>query len=149
MSVKDSLQVIGKMSATLKKADGTIEKFNKNNLIVDIGFDFIADAIVKASGRPPVMSHIAVGTGTTAPASGDTTLESELTRKQITYWHSAGTKEFAVEATFDQGEATGALTEAGVFNDGVSGIMLDRVVYAVINKGVNDILTVRFTFDLS
>ena len=46
-------------------------------------------------------------------------------------------------------DATGALTEAGVFNAASAGAMFDRVVFPVVNKGVDDSLTAVFTFTMS
>ena len=61
----------GRMEAQLTKPDGSIIVRAKDNLIVDVGFSFIAQSIGLASGRPNVMSYIAVGTGTTAAATGN------------------------------------------------------------------------------
>ena len=143
------LSLKGAMELCLIRASGEIEVRRKANLIVNAGFDFIADAIGKATGRPTVMSHIAVGTGTTAAAATQTALVTELMRKAATYAHTAGSKVFTFEATFDPGQATGAITEAGVFNAASGGSMLDRVVFAVINKGAADTLTQKFTFTMS
>ena len=74
----------------------------------------------------------------TAAAAANTALVTELARKAATFSHTAGTKVFQFEATFNAGEATGAITEAGVFNAASAGTMLDRVVFAVINKGADD-----------
>ena len=139
----------GRMEARLIKPDGTVIVRAKDNLIVDVGFSFIAQSIGLASGRPNVMSYIAVGTGTTAAATGNTALVTEVLRKAATFSHTTGTKVFQFEATFNAGEATGAITEAGVLNAATAGTMLDRVVFAVINKGADDTLTQRFTFTMS
>ena len=47
-------------------------------------------------------------------------------------------------ATFNAGEATGALTEAGVCNAATGGTFFDRVVFAVLNKGADDTFTANF-----
>lgn len=139
----------GRMEAQLTKPDGSIIVRAKDNLIVDVGFSFIAQSIGLASGRPSVMNYIAVGTGATAAAAGNTALGTEVLRKPATFSHTVGTKVFQFEATFNAGEATGAITEAGVLNAATAGTMLDRVVFAVINKGADDTLTQRFTFTMS
>lgn len=144
----ESLKLHGAMTAVLTKADGSVEVRQKNNMIVNVGFDFIADAIGKAEGRPNVMNTIAVGTGTTAVAATQSQLVSQLAQKAATYAHTTQTKVFTFVTTFNPGEATGAITEAGVFN-GDKGIMLDRVTFSVINKGNDDTLKVTFTFTLS
>jgi len=143
------LRLRGTVELRLYRANGEIVVRRKDNLIVDVGFDFIADVIGLSTGCPGAMSHIAVGTGAVAAAPGDTALGTELARKAAAYAHTAGTRVFTFETTFDPGEATGAVTEAGVFNAATAGTMLDRVVFAVINKGADDTLTQKFTFTMS
>lgn len=95
------------------------------------------------------MSHIAVGTGSGAPSAKETGLVSELTRKSAQYAHTSGTKVMTFTTTFVAGEATGAITEAGVVNASAGGTLLDRVTFAVINKGEEDELSITFMFTLS
>lgn len=147
--IQETMKLHGAITLLLNKANGDVETVHKDNIIVDVGFDFIADAIGKAASRPGVMGFIALGTGTTAAASGQTALVTELDRNAATYAHTAGTKTFSFTATFPAGDATGAITEAGVFNDSSAGIMLDRVVFPVVNKGADDSLTAVFTFTMS
>lgn len=147
--LNDKFNIVGAMTATLIKEDGTTEVFKKNNLIVDVGFDFIADCIGKSTARPAVVSHIAVGTGTAAAAPADVALQNEINRQASTYSHTGGTKVFEVTASFVAGVATGALTEAGILNAASLGILLDRVVFPVINKGAADTLAITFTFTMS
>jgi len=130
--------------------DGAVKDVRvKHNMIVNGGFDFLADAAFKSASRPAVMSHIAVGSASDATSSAGIALQTEITRKALTYSHTAGTKTFTAEVTFNPGEATGEITEAGIFNSSSVGTMLDRVVFAVINKGAADTLTQRFTFTMS
>lgn len=149
MQSNDKLKMIGSLTLMLEKGNGEVEVTHRDNIIVNGGFDLIADAIGRATGRPAVISHIAVGTGTTAEAATQTTLVTELSRIAATYAHTAGTKVFTMTATFAAGVATGAITESGVFNAASAGTMLDRVVFPVVNKGADDTLTAVFTFTLS
>lgn len=151
MQSLDNFKMKGSMTAVLTREDGSTETYLRDNIIVNVGFDFIADAIGKSASRPNVMNAIAVGTGTTAAAAAQNALVSELSRVAATYAHTAGTKVFTFVATFGAGVGTGAITEAGVFNSttAVSGTMLDRVVFDVINKGAADTLQVTFTFTMS
>lgn len=144
----DALQIKGAIRAELIKADGTTQVTEKHNIIVTTGYDFIANAIGLTTNRPAVMNTICVGTGTTAAAATQTALVTQLAYKTATYAHSTSTKTFTFTTTFNAGEATGAITEAGVFN-GNGGTMFDRVVFAVINKGANDTLKITFTFTMS
>lgn len=145
----EAFKLKGTLFLTLQKANGEIQTVRKDNIIVNNGFDFVCDAIGNAGARPAVMSHIAVGTGTTAPAATQATLVTELSRLAATYAHTTGTKVFTFTATFNPGVATGAITEAGVFNAAAAGTMLDRVTFSVINKGADDTLTAQFQFTLS
>lgn len=145
----DKLHIKGSYTGILRHKDGSVEVRRKDNLILNAGFDFIADAIGKASGRPNVMGYTAVGTGTTAAAAAQTALVAELARKAATYAHTAGTKVFTFTTIFVAGEATGAITEAGICNASSGGTFIDRVVFAVINKGADDTYESNFQFTLS
>lgn len=147
--IQETMKLHGAITLMLTKANGDVETVHKDNIIVDVGFDFIADAIGKAASRPGVMGFIALGTGTAAAAAGQTALATELDRNAATYAHTAGTKAFSFTANFPAGDATGAITEAGVFNAASAGTMLDRVVFPVVNKGADDSLTAVFTFTMS
>lgn len=147
MQIED-FKLKGSMQIVMRRGDGSIDVVRKDNMIVDSGFDFIADAIGNST-RPGAMNYIAVGTDATAVAAAQAALVAELSRISATYTHTAGTKTFTIETTFDPGVATGAITEAGVFNAAAAGSMLDRVTFAVINKGADDAMTVTFTFTMS
>lgn len=145
----DKLKLKGSFTGILRHKDGSCEVRRKDNLILNVGFDFIADAVGKASDRPACMAYTAVGTGTTATDPTQTGLVSELARKAATYAHVAGTKVFTFTTKFAEGEATGAITEAGICNANSAGIFLDRVTFSVINKGDDDTYESHFQFTLS
>lgn len=145
----EKLHMKGSLTLNLFDKNGVLkETRRKDNIIVNGGFDFICDAIANAS-RDSIMSYIAIGTGTTAPAATQTALVTESARQSATYAHTAGTKIFTLSTTYAAGTATAALTEAGVFNAASAGTMLDRVTFSVINKGADDTLTATFQFTLS
>lgn len=146
--MNEALKLHGAMTAHLIKEDGTVQVTQKNNMIVEVGFDFIANAIGAVTSRPAIMQGIAVGTGTTAVASTQSQLVSQLAYKAANYSHLSQTKVFTFDTTYLPGEATGAISEAGVFN-GDGGVMFDRVVFSVINKGPNDTLKITFSFTMS
>lgn len=135
----------GDLKAVLTKPDGSKKVIEKQNLVVDTGVDFICDAMAKPSGRPGVLSHIAVGTGATAAADTDTALQTEVDRNAATYAHTSGTTSFTLEATFAPGEATGNLTEAGILNNSSGGTLFNRVVFTAIPKEAGDSLDITFT----
>jgi hypothetical protein len=148
---RSAFGVRGFSESMLMKRDGSIELRQIENGISDAGFSFIAHSIGNraAAGATAAMGWIAVGTGTTAFAAAQTALVTELNRQAATFAHTVGTKVFTFSASYAAGTATGAITEAGVFNASSAGTMLDRVTFSVINKGSDDSLTQTFTFTMS
>lgn len=146
---KDNFSVHGAVTLVLQKKDGECIASRHNNMVLNGGIDFLCNAFGAGSSRPNVMDHIAVGTGTTSVAAGDTKLATELLRKTASYSHSAGTTKLTMTTTFNAGEATGAITEAGICNASTGGIFFDRVTFPVINKGASDVLTVTFEITLT
>jgi len=141
--------IVGLIKLTLFDRKGRIKDIRELfNLIPDVGFDFICDAMGNPT-RPDAAQYCAVGSGTTAPASTDTALEYEMARVLGTYSHTTGTKVWTNVATFYPGTATGPLTEVGILNASAGGILLARQTYDVINKGAEDTLEVTWEFTLS
>lgn len=137
----------GVLNIVLRDENGEVkEEITVPNLVVDAGLDFIASRMVGTASS--VMSHMAVGSGTTNPAAGDTTLESELGRVALT---SSTATNNAVEyvATFGAGVGTGAITEAGILNASSGGTLLCRTEFAVVNKGASDSMTITWTVTIS
>ena len=75
--INDTLKLRGDLQIVLKDKDGKVkESRTEKNLIVSAGLTFICDRMADASSS--VMSHMAVGSGTTTPAAGNTDLVSIL-----------------------------------------------------------------------
>jgi hypothetical protein len=147
MQAKETLEMIGRLKIEVFGDDGKLKQVaDIPNLVVTAGKGFIASRMTAASAS--VMSHMAVGTGTTSPVAGDTTLETELARVALTSGTTAGAVATYV-ASFPAGTGTGALTEAGIFNAGSSGTMLCRTTFSVINKGASDSMTITWTVTVS
>ena len=102
-----------------------------------------------AAASADVMSHMALGSGTTAAAAGDTDLESILGSREALDSTSASSNTITYVSSFEAGEGTGAVTEAGVFNAASSGTMLCRTVFAVVNKAADDTMSVTWTITLT
>ena len=140
------MKIDGVMTIDVSRYDGTTEKIIKHNMIVDSGFDLICAAIGGADQPKPV-SKIQVGSGTSNTTANMTALKAKIAEGEAVYSHTTGTKVFSLSSHFAAGEATGAITEAGVFN--ADGIMLDRVTFKVANIDEDDEITVNFQFTLS
>lgn len=147
MIKKDSSKVTGMVNVVVRDDAGKIkQEFTVPNLVVDTGLAFIASRMKDASDA--AMSHMAVGTDNTVAASGNTALGTESARVALTS-STVSTNAIAYVATFPAGTGTAALTEAGLFNDPTTGTMLCRTVFAVINKGAADSMTVTWTVTIS
>jgi len=130
--------------------DGQLVKREKN-LITQSGLNFLA-ALLIGEQVNNIPFHLALGTGTTAPAATDTKLVAEGLRKQI----AAKTRQanmVRLRTFFLLNEANGAWTEFGIFLAGTdardSGVLLNRIVpTGGISKASNQVLTVeaRITF---
>jgi hypothetical protein len=141
--IRDSIFVKGALKIVLADAQGNIKDEREvPNLVVNVGKEFIASRMIGTSDN--IMSHMAIGTGTTSPVGGDTTLQTEAGR--VTLASNVRTANaIAYVATFPAGTGTGAITEAGILNDSTGGILLCRTTFAEINKGAADTLGITWT----
>ena len=114
--------------------------------MVTAGLGYIASRMKEATAD--AMTHMAIGTGTTAAAAGQTALVTEAARQSLTSTTvSSNTVEYV--AAFAAGTGTGAITEAGVLNAASGGTMLCRTVFSVVNKGASDSMTITWTITIS
>lgn len=147
MIKKDSSKVTGSVNVVVRGEDGTVkQEFTVPNLVVDSGLDFIASRMKDATAT--AMSHMAVGTDNTAADAADTTLGTEIARVAMAST-TVTNNAIAYVASYPAGTGTGALTEAAILNASSGGSMLCRTVFAVINKGAADSMTVTWTVTIS
>jgi hypothetical protein len=144
--IRDGLKITGAVEIKLFDKDGNVkDQRNIKNLVVTTGKEFIAARMV---GTPAVMSHMAIGSDNTAADIADTALGSELGRVALASSTSSGAV-VTNTATFAAGVGTGAVVEAGTFNAGSAGTMLCRSVFAVVNKGADDGMSITWTITVS
>ena len=138
----EDLKMTGKLRITLNET--VIHEVP--NLVVTDGKEFVASRMKDTTKA--AMTHMAIGTGSTAAAAGDSALGSEADRQSLTSTTVSGAVVTYV-ATFGPGDGTGAITEAGLFNASSSGDMLCRTVFAVVNKGASDSMTITWSVTVS
>ena len=145
--INEKINATGELKIVLRDKDGNVkmEKTEKN-LVVTSGKAFIASRMVGTGSA--VMSHMAVGTSTTAPVAGQTTLVSEIARAAIVSGTSAANV-VTYSAVFAAGVGTGAITEAGILNASTAGTMLSRTVFPVVNKEADDSLTINWQITIN
>jgi hypothetical protein len=142
----EQIKVTGQVCVTVTDKNGHVKDRREiKNLVVTTGKTFIAARMV---GTPTAMSHMALGSDNTAAAVGDTALGTELGRVALA---SATSSDAVVTytASFPAGTATGAVVEAGILNADTSGTMLCRTVFAVVNKGADDAMSVTWAITVS
>ena len=140
--INDTIKVTGELKLTLTKPDGNVHETIVPNIVVTDGKEYIASRMKDTTAT--AMSHMAIGTGSTAAAAGDAALGTEAGRVSLTST-TVTSNAVAYVATFGAGTGTGAITEAGIFNASSSGTLLCRTVFSVINKGAADTLGITWT----
>jgi hypothetical protein len=145
--VNDSIKAKGTLQLTLIDENGQIKQQDEHNLVVNTGLAYIASRMKDTAAT--AMTHMAVGTGTTAAAAADAALGTALGARvgldSTTLVTTTATNDSVqYVATFGAGASTGAITEAGIFNALTAGTMLCRTVFAVINKGALDTLVITW-----
>jgi hypothetical protein len=128
----EKLGASGRYHIVVKDQHGNI-KHDKyyDNLTTTVGRALIIERIFNATPSADLLvDYIAVGTGTTAPAVGDTTLETETARKlRVSLANSSNVG--SVSTVFAAGDVpTSTLKEVGLFINGTgtvdTGTLLSR-----------------------
>ncbi len=144
--IKDNVKAKGFVKFQLFDENGNLKETSEHNLVVNTGLAYITERMI--GNTPAVVSHMALGSGTSAASGANTALGTELGRvtlSSLTRVTTTATNDSVQHsATFGPGTATGAVTEAGLFNASSGGIMTARTVFAVINKGTLDTLAITW-----
>jgi len=141
----DAIKMTGNLKLVLTDENGNIKQEEEvKNLVVTVGKNYIASRMKDATAT--AMTHMEVGTSSTAAAVGDTALVAAVASSRVTLTSTTvTTNSVAYVASFPAGTGTGALTEAGIFNASTAGTLLCRTVFSVINKGAADTLGITWT----
>lgn len=132
------------------KETGEITTQIVHNVSCDVGMESLASRLVGANKGQ--VTYLAVGTGTATPASTDTTLATELERKQISVRTSSGdTATF--RTFFNTTEANGTLKEIGLFGDDATGTVDSGTLFAHASvdktKTSSETLTIDWSLTIS
>lgn len=130
----------------LRGPDGALkERREVHNLIPTVGKEALAKLVKEGTTRPGWM---AIGTGATAAASGDTALQTELDRNALAEISVSG-KVVTMKAEWLAADGTGSITEAGLFSASSGGTLFAHSVFGVITKGSEDVLSItwKITFE--
>jgi len=137
--IKDWLRVV------VKDKYGNIKSVHEDeDLITNAGKALVAGLLLSDVGGT-AFDYIAIGSGSTSPAAGDTALDAELTRApatgtRITTTVTNDTAQLVY--TFSSGNPAGlhgtstgsrSIKESGIFNAGAGGTMLCRQTFTERN----------------
>ena len=146
--INENLKLSGELAIVLRDKDGNVkEERTEKNLVVTTGLTYIASRMKDASAT--AMTHMGLGSGTTVAAAGQTDLVTLLGSRETLDSTTASSNTIVYVASFEAGDATGAVTEAGIFNASSGGTMLCRTKFNVVNKGADDTMNVTWTITLS
>src|ERR1039457_1231931 len=139
MKNRDIAVPVGVFELTSYDAFGKlVERRSVRNKIVDVGLSWMAGALSGDVASPATMKYLAIGTGTTAAAAGQTALVTPVESR------TAGTQtriNTNTGSSYDTYQCVGtitmtadrAVTEIGIFSASSSGTLLCRQVFAVMN----------------
>ena len=138
----ESVSIKGNLEVILLDENGIQKDYRKiENLVVAVGKQIIAARLVGNTIAIP--SHMAVGTDSTAAATGQTALGGELGR--VVFDSTTRTSNvLTYVATFPAGTGTGALTEAAILNASSTGNMLCRTTFSTVNKASGDTIVITW-----
>ena len=148
----DNLEITGALQISLNN-----EVVHQcDNLVVTAGKQWVAsrfkDTIGGGFTQKAQMTHMALGSANTAAAAANTTLATELASSRIALTTAGGTVSNATvqyDATWSSSHGVYAIQEAGIFNASSGGDMLARTVFAIINKGTDDTVSISWTITVS
>ena len=145
--MKERLSAKANVIVTITDAHGRLlDQFAQHNLVVTSGLNLLRDLLNNTA--PTALTHVALGTGTTAVNTAQTALVTEVYRDVITQ-RTTGTGQLVVTLYLGTTQGNGnTLAEVGLFNASSSGTMYARVLLAsTIAK--TSAIAVTFTWTLT
>ena len=151
-AVHDVIQMRGCIELALRNAftGEIIQKQTINNVIVTAGRRWVLQQINSQDiATAQSIGYMGVGTGTTAPATSDSALGSETTRKAIgTFTTSNLTSNppsWLAVMSLATNEGNTTLGEVALFNSSSAGTVLGRATFTTVNKTTSNTLTLSYT----
>jgi len=152
MKQKGKIVLRGEMRLTVRDArTGKIiqeECQEVKNLIVNAGLYQIIDLIIGASDAD--FTHCGVGSGSTAPAAGDTDLQMPIGDRKVVTERFRSANTGALSTFFGSADNNGTWRESGLFTALTAGTMLCRALLAAaFEKTTAKTATVDWTISAS
>lgn len=150
--INSDFKATGRVHIVHTNAAGEVlNEYHVDNLVVTSGKQHIAAKIAATTNVPAAMTHMAIGTSSTTPAAGDTTLGTELVRVGLSA-STVSTNTITYTCTFAPGSGTSTspgVQEAGLFNAASAGTMLCRTTFPSVAKASTDQLAISWVITVS
>lgn len=145
----DNIKITGHVKSTLIGPDGKIKaEYEGDNLVVTVGKTALAQWLTSPQSGG-FMPYMGLGTSSTAPASGDTTLGAEFSgggySRPFATSLTSSSNVFTNTSTFAPGVGTGAIAEAGLFSTVTVGTMFAHILLGPYTKAAGDTLVVAWS----
>ena len=141
---QDNLNFKGSVHLQVIDPDGNVKETRSvSNVVTASGKEYITNRMTSSS--PNLMSHMAIGSSSTAASASDTTLPSEITRVPLTSSIPSG-NEITYVANFGSGTPSGTVSVSGaaIFNAASSGTMLCSVRFNTVTKEELDTISTNW-----
>ena len=151
MNIQENLKPTGMVSISHFNSKGELlNQFEVPNLVVTTGKNYIASRIKDTTFA--AMTHMAVGTSSTAASVTDTTLVAETGTRATLSATTVSTNTITYTATFAAGNATSTspgIQEAGILNNSTGGTLLCRTVFPSVAKAAGDSIAITWVVTVS
>ena len=151
--IQGVIQLRGSLRIALRDLEGTIlaERLI-NNVVVTQGRSWVLGQLQTVNHQTSQnIGWMAIGTSTTAPATGDVLLGSEITRIAIGTWVTstltANPPSWQAQASFASNVGNTTLGEVGLFNVSTANTatMLGHATFTSFSKTTSNTLTISYT----
>lgn len=127
-----------------------IKRVKVDNLLVTAGRAWVLGQIESVNINTALtISQMAIGSSTVAPATGDTALGGEVTRKTIATFSTGGLTNnppsWQAQVSFATNEGNTTLAEVGLFNSSSAGTMLGHATFTSFVKATSNTLNISYT----
>ncbi len=147
----DGIQLRGCLQIALHDAETgkVVATRSVRNTVVTQGRAYVLNRIQSNSPASETIGWMAVGEGTTAPATGDTALGTETDRNAIGTLDLTGTTAatpyWQAQTSWNTNEANTTLAEVGLFNKSSASTLLARSTFTTLDKQNTNTLTITYT----
>ena len=150
MNIQENLKPTGMVTVSHFNSEGELlNKFEVPNLVVTTGKNYIASRIKDTTFG--AMTHMAIGTSSSAASATDQTLVAEGGRVGLSAT-TVSTNTITYTATFPAGTGTSTspgVQEAGILNAASNGTLLCRTVFPSVAKAAGDSIAITWVVTVS